>query len=237
LRYDGAMPSKGFARARYSAELLARVATGWRRLAEDERQRVIRTARLATELAELGAPPAVLTLAARVVRDEVRHVRVCATVVQELDGSPPPPLELAVGRPAPGLRSEAHVAEALVAELALGRPARAASLAAARARVREPLLARAYAKLLRDEARGEAFGARAAAWVLRDWPTDRRQALWARCLTARRADPTPRPRDPEAESLGLLPPDVDGRLPRWILPYLEPLGTRRRPANDLAFVN
>jgi len=230
------MRSRSLARARYSADLLACVAEGWRGLWEDERLGVIRSARVAAELTTLGAPPAILTMAARVVQDEVHHVEVCARVLAALEARPPAHLELAIGIPRRAAPSESLVAHALVAEFALGKPLAAASFATARSAVREPLLAWAYTELLHDGARHATFGAKAAAWVIRHWTPRQRQALWTRCLLATESRPTPRQRHPEAESLGLLPPEADSTLPRWLLPHLAPLRLVGRPANDSTLV-
>lgn len=198
----------------------------------------MRAARVAAELTALGAPPALLAVAARVVQDEVRHVDVCGRVLDALDGGRRPPLELALslGATRPGshtVTSEARVARALVGELALGKPATAASFATARARVREPLLVWAYTELLRDEARHATFGAKAAAWVVRHWSTQQRRALWAECLAASGSEAAaPAARDAEAEALGLLPAMVDTGLPRWLLPHLAPIGMPVKPSND-----
>ena len=113
-------------------------------------------------------------------------------------------------------------------DFALGKPVTAASFAAARALVREPLFAWAYTELLHDETRHATFGAKAAAWVIRHWSTRQRQALWTDCLTSGTPASLPRPSDPEAESLGLLPAEVDCTLPRSILPHLAPLGIQPR---------
>ena len=103
--------------------------------------------------------------------------------------------------------------------------------------MREPLFGWAYAELLHDETRHATFGARAAAWVIRGWSTPQRQALWTECLTQGAPAAAPRPRDAEAEELGLLPGEVDCTLPRWILPHLAPLGIHPRPANAQALVH
>lgn len=220
-------------RSRYSADLLARVAAGWRRLAEDERAGVVTAAHLAADLAAMEAPSSILAMAAHVVQDEVHHVDVCDQVLAELAPNQPPPprIELALGlRHRPEL-TEAELARRFVTELALGKPVAAASLAAARACVREPLFAWAYAELLHDETRHATFGAKAAAWVIRTWTPRQREAFWTECLTTGAPAGTSRPSDPEAESLGLLPAEVDCALPPWILPHLAPLGLQTRPAN------
>ena len=176
------MKSRTLHRSRYSAPLLARVAAGWRRLAGDERHGVFTAAQVAADLATLDAPPAVLVLAAHVVQDEVHHLEVCTRLLEELEpeGAPPPRLEIALGAIDASPAREADLARRLVGHFALGKPVTAASFAAARALVREPLFAWAYTELLHDETRHATFGAKAAAWVIRHWPAQKRQALWTR---------------------------------------------------------
>jgi hypothetical protein len=223
-------------RSNYAPLLLSRVAVGWRRLAEDERRGVIMAAHLAADLATLDAPAAILAMAGRVVQDEIHHLEVCARVLEELDPGArvSARIECAISRPTP---DEAVLARTLVTEFALGKPVAASAFAAARALVREPLFAWAYGELLHDETRHATFGARAASWVIRSWSTQQRQALWTECLTNGGPSLSPRPRDAEAEALGLLPGEVDSTVPRWILPHLAPLGIHPRPANAQALVH
>jgi hypothetical protein len=79
------MKSHTLDRSNYSPLLLARVAVGWRRLAEDERRGIVSSAHLAADLASLDAPAAILAMAGRVVQDEIHHLEVCARVLEELD--------------------------------------------------------------------------------------------------------------------------------------------------------
>jgi hypothetical protein len=234
------MKSHTLDRSNYSPVLLARVAAGWRRLADDERRGIVTSAHLAADLAALDAPAAILAMAGRVVQDEIHHLEVCARVLEEVDPAArvSARIECALGaaRPSP---DETVLARTLVTELAIGKPVVASAFAAARAVVREPLFAWAYTELLHDETRHATFGARAAAWVIRSWSTQQRQALWTECLTqcGTSTAPAPRPRDSEAEELGLLPGEVDFTLPRWIIPHLAPLGIHPRPANAQALVH
>jgi len=224
-------------RSQYSPLLIARVAAGWRRLADEERYGIVSAAHLAADLATLDAPAAILAMAGRMVQDEIHHLEGCARVLEEIDPGAriTGHFECALGpRTVP---DENVLARTLVAEFALGKPITAAAFAAARAVVREPLLGWAYTELLHDETRHATFGARAAAWVIRDWSTPQRQALWTECLTKGAAIVNPRPRDAEAEELGLLPGEIDCTLPRWILPHLAPLGIHPRPANAQALVH
>jgi hypothetical protein len=235
------MASHRFDPSRYAPELLARVAAGWRRLADDERRSVERAAHLAAELAALQAPPALLASAARVIADEVRHLDVCATVAETLEPAIPvrnrPMLSVRRLDLVPRAPSgEAGVARTLLADYAITKPSSAAALAGACAACREPLIAWGYGEMLRDEARHATFGANAAAWILRRWPARARRALWTECLaaSARAGD---RVRDGQAEALGLLPAPIGHTLPAWILPHLQPLGVIPRPANQPALVH
>jgi hypothetical protein len=237
------MPFHTFARSRYGTDLLGRVAAGWRRITDEQRRGVISAARIAADLAALSAPPAVLMTAGHVIQEEMHHLEVCARVIEEvqphgpslLDGpdfpNADPTAGAELGLPRAAISSERTLARSLIADYALGKPVSAAAFAAARALIREPLLAWAYTELLHDETRHATFGARAAVWVIRHWSEIERQALWSACLVAPRSAAA-HAQDPEAESLGLLPGEVECALPRWILPHLEPLGVHTRPAND-----
>jgi hypothetical protein len=233
------MKSRTLDRTRYSADLLRRVAAGWRRLADRERHGALQAARITAELTALGAPPSILALAAHVVQEKVRHLEVCGRVLEELgvDASRPSRFELALGQTRASLTTETGLARTLVFDFALGKPLAAASFAAARAVVREPLFAWAYTELLHDETRHATFGAKAAAWVVRHWSHRQREALWASCLAGTASDASPLLRDPEAEALGLLPSEADDTLPRWILPHLAPLGMSSPPSNDHALLH
>ena len=234
------MKSRPLDRARYSVDLVRRVTAGWRRLAEREHHGAHQAARVTAELTALGAPPSILTLAAHVVQEKVRHLEVCGRVLTELgaaDARAARPLEFAIGLPRASLATETSLARTLVSDFALGKPLTASSFATARAIVREPLIAWAYTELLHDETRHATFGAKAAAWVVRHWSVRQREALWASCLASTTTDLAPLVRDREAASLGLIPVESYDALPRWILHHLAPLGMSSHPSNDRALVH
>jgi len=181
---------------RYPAPLLARAAAAWLSLCQDERDSVIAATMVTTDLARLGAPPAILGMAARVIEDEVRHVEVCMRVLGALGANTTatPAQGTRIAAEADGAMSddddssdegraiEVRLARALIARFAVGQSLSAACFATARATAREPLIAWAYTELLRDEARHGAFGARAGEWVIRHWTPAQRQTLWSECL-------------------------------------------------------
>jgi hypothetical protein len=182
---------------RYPTALVARAAAAWLGLCQDERESVIAATTVTTDLARLGAPPAILGMAARVIEDEVRHVEVCLRVLGALGAntSATPAQGTRIARDTdtaaatdedddgdPRRAIEVRLARALIARFAVGQSLSAACFATARATAREPLIAWAYTELLRDEARHGAFGARAGEWVIRHWTPAQRQTLWAECL-------------------------------------------------------
>jgi hypothetical protein len=184
---------------RYPTALLARAAAAWLGLCQDERESVIAATTVTTDLARLGAPPAILGMAARVIEDEVRHVEVCLRVLGALGAntSATPAQGTRIARDTdtdtaaatdedddgdPRRPIEVRLARALIARFAVGQSLSAACFATARATAREPLIAWAYTELLRDEARHGAFGARAGEWVIRHWTPAQRQTLWSECL-------------------------------------------------------
>ena len=198
-------PAPVFDRGRYPAPLVTRVAAAWHRLCADERESLIAATSVTADLARLGAPPAIMSLGARVIADEIRHVEVCLRVLGSLgadgaghdrngarendrdeegvsdddDGT-----AAALGGTAASASDalERRAARVLVARFAVGESLSAACLASARAKAREPIIAWGFTELLRDEARHGAFGAQAGAWVIRDWTAGERQALWPDCV-------------------------------------------------------
>ena len=241
-----------FDRNRYSAVLLARAVASWQRFCQDERESVIAATTATTDLARLGAPPAILGMAARVIEDEIRHVEVCTRVLDCLgaDTTVTPPAGMRLTPAGDGDEdTESRVARALIARFAVGESLSAACFATARATAREPLIAWAYTELLRDEARHGAFGARAGEWVIRHWSARQRQTLWADCLREMQTfeqrvggpvTDVPRVsihRDTAAAALGLLSPQascsaVMASIPRWVLPHLARLGVVPPAANS-----
>jgi hypothetical protein len=241
-RWRSSQPTPAFQPGRHAPALIAKAATEWQQICHHERDSVITATLVATDLARLGAPPAILGLAARVIEDEVRHVEVCARVLEALGFTVTPPApestRSTLGR---GEALASRCARALIAGFAVGDPLSAACLAAARSLAREPLLAWGYTELLRDEARHGHFGTTAGGWVIRDWTIEERQALWPDCVAAmesmerRRSGPRSQAAnhnghatDRAAEALGVLRPEIysdalTSAIPRWVLPKLQAL--------------
>jgi hypothetical protein len=230
------VPAPDIDRKALSDERVARLVAIWRALCEDERDSVIAATLVAGDLARLGAPPSILAVAARVIEDEVRHVGVCATVLERF-GAVVAEVPAEDRRPGLGndLSIERRTARALVAGFGVGEPMSAGWFAAARRTCREPLLHWALTEVLRDEARHGAFGIDAGGWLTRHWSDAERRALWPECVAEmedfeRRlggpvaAHEATAP-DPEDLAVGILSPlqscaAAIGAVERWVIPSL-----------------
>jgi hypothetical protein len=195
---------------------------------------------LAADLGRLGAPPAILAEASRVVTDEARHVEICTAVLQRLHAEP---MDVPVAQRRRDLGSSDDIvqrtARVLVAGFAVGEPMSAGCFAASRAASSNPLVRWALTELLRDEARHGSFGIHAATWLLAGWPVHDRQALWPFCVAEmqtferRIGGPVPADHadasDPSALAFGILGRGANcaaamSAVERWVIPPLMKLG-------------
>jgi hypothetical protein len=143
-----------------------RVRRAWVRRAHDEYRSMIAFAGLLGELGELAAPLDVLGCAARVVRDETRHVQLCARVATALGGPGDSPGEPRWVRSDPRLPARDRVAVTMLASMAIGESVSVAMIAAAREDTAHPVLRAVTTAILADESFHGRFG---MAWVKRYW--------------------------------------------------------------------
>ncbi len=143
-----------------------RTRRAWVRRAHDEYRSMIAFSELLAELGELAAPLDVLACAARVVRDETRHVQLCARVVTCLGGPGQAPGEPRWVRSDKRLPVRERVARTLVESLAVGESLSVAMIAAARAETVHETLRAVTGEILADESFHGRFG---MAWVHRFW--------------------------------------------------------------------
>jgi hypothetical protein len=228
-----------------------RLVASWRALCEDERDSVIAATLVAGDLARLGAPPSVLAAAARVIEDEVRHVGVCATVLDRLGAvAAEVPAEDRRRGLGDDLSLERRTARTLVAGFGVGEPMSAGWFAAARRACQEPLLRWALTELLRDEARHGSFGIEAGRWLTRGWSDAERRALWPECVAEMEnfermlggpvAASEAMASDPADRAVGILSTHEScaaavGAVERWVLPSLAGLGVLPAPAAASGF--
>jgi hypothetical protein len=233
-------PAPDFDPGSLPPELVARLVAGWRALCEDERDSVIAATLVAGDLARLGAPPSILAGATRVIEDEVRHVGVCATVLERLGAEA---AEVPADNRRRGIGDEPSIerrtALALVAGFGVGESMSAGCFAAARRACSQPLVHWALTELLRDEARHGAFGIDTGRWLTRSWSDAERQALWAGCVAEMEGferrlggpvskDEAPTP-NPDELAVGILSAHEScaaavRAVERWVIPALARLG-------------
>jgi hypothetical protein len=87
-RQGDAEPAPPFAPAEHRPLTLEAAARGWQSLLDTEYESVVIASWMTAALARLGAPLDLLGAFGRVVEDEVRHVDLCAQLVEQMGGSP-----------------------------------------------------------------------------------------------------------------------------------------------------
>jgi hypothetical protein len=115
------------------------------------------------------APIDLVAMASDFVVDELSHVELAARIAMGLGGAAPVDVDLAALAPAPdpGLTPRQRASELVVRVSCVTETYNVASLGAARAPARNPLLRAAYDLLLRDEAQHARLG-----WLYLDWIGD-----------------------------------------------------------------
>lgn len=108
LRQGDAEPAPQFDRSSLDASVLAAAVSGWTSLLETEYESVVIASWMTSALTRIGAPLDVIGAFGRVVEDEIRHVDICAEMVEAFGerpaipqgGAPPFPIHV----PGPGAK-------------------------------------------------------------------------------------------------------------------------------------
>lgn len=90
-RYGDADPAPEFAAAGFAPNVLGSAASGWQRLLETEYESIVIAGFMTSALARIGAPLDLVGAFGRVVEDEIRHVDLCAQMVETFGGAPKVP--------------------------------------------------------------------------------------------------------------------------------------------------
>lgn len=88
LRHGESDPAPAFELASLDPTLLAPARAGWQRLVETEHESVVISGWMTAGLARLGAPLDIIGAFGRIVEDEIRHVDICAQMVERLGEVP-----------------------------------------------------------------------------------------------------------------------------------------------------
>ncbi|MCS6912054.1 MAG: ferritin-like domain-containing protein [Myxococcales bacterium] len=214
-RQGDADPAPAFSAAELPASVVSAAAAGWQRLLETEYESVVIAGWMTSALARLGAPLDVIGAFGRVVEDEIRHVDICAQMVERFGGRPsvpraavpPVPLQLE-----PGTEGEFEVLSGLVSFFCVFEHLSGLVFRQALGAAQVGLARWALSEIFRDEAFHGAFGYEAAKLYVPSWDEARRARLGQRVVAdvrrfeQRLGGPLPaeaeaRPPDPEAEAL------------------------------------
>lgn len=88
LRHGDADPAPPFDARELAPDVVLAARAGWLRLVETEHESIVISGWMASALARLGAPLDIIGAFGRVVEDEIRHVDICAQMVEMLGGTP-----------------------------------------------------------------------------------------------------------------------------------------------------
>ncbi len=183
LRQGDADPAPPFFREGHDPRVLAAAADGWQRLLETEYESVVIAGWMTSALARLGAPLDILGAFGKVVEDEIRHVDLCAQMVEIFGGAPtipraaPPPFPIDIPE---GSDAEHETIAGLVSffcvfehlsGLVFNQAVKAAEAEVARW---------ALSEIFRDEAFHGAFGYETARLYVPGWSEAQRRRLGER---------------------------------------------------------
>ncbi|MEZ4365386.1 MAG: ferritin-like domain-containing protein [Kofleriaceae bacterium] len=197
----------------------AAAAAGWQALLDTEYESVVIASWMTAALTRLGAPLDLLGAFGKIVEDELRHVDVCAQVVDQLGGRPTivrgplPPLPNELARDSAG---EFEMVASLLGFFCVFEFLSGLVFHDALARAQTPLAQWAVGEIYRDEAFHGAFGFEAARHFVPGYDEARREQLARRVeaevarfgqrLAGRGAADAPADELAALERLGLLAP-------------------------------
>lgn len=183
-RQGDADPAPPFSQKGYGPALLHGALRGWQRLLETEYESVVIAGWMTAALARLGAPLDIVGAFGRVVEDEIRHVDLCAQMVEKLGGrptlprKPPPPFPVDLTSPEAEYETVAGMVSFFCVFEHLSGLVFQQSIQAAQ----EPLARWALSEIFRDEAFHGAFGFETAKIYVPRWSEAQRLRLGERVL-------------------------------------------------------
>jgi hypothetical protein len=222
-RQGDADPAPPFSPQGYGPKIIGSAAAGWQTLLETEYESVVIAGWMTAALARLGAPLDILGAFGRIVEDEIRHVDVCAQMVEVFGARPTIPRAEAPPFPVdirPGTEAEFETLAGMISFFCVFEHLSGLVFHEAVAAARADTARWALSEIYRDEAFHGAFGYETAKIYVPRWPEAWRARLAER-VTAdvrrfeeRLGGPLPpeaaqQPLDPEVqvlEQLGLLSP-------------------------------
>jgi hypothetical protein len=188
-RAGDAEPMPEFVAAALAPDVLGAAAGGWQRLVETEYESIVIAGWMTSALARLGAPLDLVGAFGRVVEDEIRHVDLCAQMVETFGSRPVVPRGDLPPFPAPAVvgaaaanpaEAEFEILAGLVGFFCVFEQLSGFIFRQAIEAADEPRARWALGEIFRDEAFHGAFGFEAAAWFVPRWDDARRARLATR---------------------------------------------------------
>ena len=155
---DVEIAPEDFDLGQYDEEMIKRGRRAWTLRTNDEYRSMLAFSELTHLCAEMHAPLDVVALASRIIRDEVRHVTICAQMTDLLGGRPkraPEPQYIKTNAKAPVRRRALHHA---IGSCAIGETISMTMLAGTRAHCTDPVARATLTQILRDESFHSRFG-------------------------------------------------------------------------------
>lgn len=185
LRQGESDPAPPFDRRELSPDIVKAAMMGWSRLVETEHESVVISGWMASALARLGAPLDILGAFGRVVEDEIRHVDICAQMVEMLGERPSipradaPPFPIALDGKA-GAEAEFELISGLVGFFCVFEHLSAHVFRQSLEIAESDIAKWALSEIHRDEAFHGAFGFETAKLFVPKWPDAMKRRLGER---------------------------------------------------------
>ena len=158
--------------SRYPAPLVEEARRAWQERVRTEFRSIQIMSRFMTEVLGAGDPLEVWAGAADLVQDEVRHVRLCVSLVEALGATPAFPDSVELRDPEPYLKAPMpeRALHTAISMLAINETLSVAFIEDLRARCEEPAVRRVLDATLEDEEGHQEFGWEYVATSLRRFP-------------------------------------------------------------------
>lgn len=184
-RFGDAEVAPEFVAAGLAPSVLGSAASGWQRLLETEYESVVIAGFMTSALARIGAPLDLVGAFGRVVEDEIRHVDLCAQMVETFGGKAMvprgdvPPFPINVARPGDptGREAEFEIIAGMVGFFCVFEHLSGLVFRQAIDAAEVPKAKWALSEIFRDEAFHGAFGFETAKHYVPRWDDDRRTRL------------------------------------------------------------
>lgn len=184
-RQGDADPAPLFVAGNIAPEVLGAAANGWQALLATEYESIVIASWMTSALSRIGAPLDLIGSFGRVVEDEIRHVDLCAQMVETFGGvpmiptAPPPPFPTGA---ATERAAQFEIISGMVSFFCVFEHLSGLVFAQAIEAATDAKAKWALGEIFRDEAFHGAFGFETAKYYVPGWSADERSALSRRVV-------------------------------------------------------